>query len=197
MKLVLLTTFLIPMGINYLLFPELSLFHNLVISWARMGISAHITFLVNSVAHIWGDKPYDKFITPTDNKSVALVTLGEGWHNYHHTFPWDYKAAELGGSFYNLATVAIHFFAWIGWAYDLKSVSHSLLVDRINRTGDICHPLNMHHHRSGDYKSDQSKKNSNDTDDIKTARACWGWGDTTLDQNDVEITETLFPLKKG
>jgi stearoyl-CoA desaturase (Delta-9 desaturase) len=38
---------------------------------------------VNSVAHLWGSKPYDKNISPTDTYFVGFVALGEGWHNYH------------------------------------------------------------------------------------------------------------------
>lgn len=53
-------------------------------------------------------------IKPTDNKLLAIITIGEGWHNYHHIFPWDYKAAELGNYAFNLTTGFIDFFAWIG-----------------------------------------------------------------------------------
>lgn len=50
----------------------------------------------------------------TDNYNVALVALGEGWHNYHHAFPWDYKAAELGNYRANITTAFIDFFYKIG-----------------------------------------------------------------------------------
>jgi len=40
--------------------------------------------------------------------------VGEGWHNYHHVFPWDYKAAELGNYSVNLTTGFIDLFAKIG-----------------------------------------------------------------------------------
>lgn len=42
------------------------------------------------------------------------MTQGEGWHNYHHVFPWDYKTAELGNYRYNITTAFIDFFAKIG-----------------------------------------------------------------------------------
>lgn len=38
----------------------------------------HFTWLVNSYAHIYGNKPYDKFIKPTDSYTVALLAFGEG-----------------------------------------------------------------------------------------------------------------------
>lgn len=47
----------------------------------------NVTWLVNSAAHKWGDKPYDLSISPSQNPTVAFFALGEGWHNYHHVFP--------------------------------------------------------------------------------------------------------------
>lgn len=63
------------------------------------------------------------------------MALGEGWHNYHHVFPWDYKAAELGNYKLNMTTAFIDFFAKIGWAYDLKTVSADTVRKRVERTG--------------------------------------------------------------
>lgn len=80
----------------------------------RYLLSLHYTWLVNSAAHIWGMKPYDKSFSATNNKIVAILTYGEGWHNYHHVFPWDYKAAELGDYRYNWSTAVINFFAKLG-----------------------------------------------------------------------------------
>jgi stearoyl-CoA desaturase (delta-9 desaturase) len=67
---------------------------------------------------------------------VAAFVFGEGWHNYHHVFPWDYKAAEFDSFIYNPTTKLIDFFAWIGWAYDLKTVPKSMVLSRMERTGD-------------------------------------------------------------
>lgn len=66
---------------------------------------------------------------------VAFLTSGEGWHNYHHVFPWDYKASELGDYTFNTTTAFIDFFAKIGWAYDLKTVSAYTVSKRVERTG--------------------------------------------------------------
>ena len=62
--------------------------------------------------------------------------MGEGWHNYHHTFPWDYKAAELGNYGLNLTTMFIDGFAKIGWAYDLKKASDQLIHKVIENRGE-------------------------------------------------------------
>ena len=49
------------------------------------------TFCINSLAHWLGDQPFDDRNSPRDNWITALVTLGEGYHNYHHEFPSDYR----------------------------------------------------------------------------------------------------------
>ena len=56
----------------------------------------HGSCLVNSAAHLYGSRPYNKGINPSENKYVAVLAMGEGWHNWHHTFPYDYAASELG-----------------------------------------------------------------------------------------------------
>lgn len=53
----------------------------------------HATFCVNSLAHWIGDRPFDDQRTPRDHFITALVTLGEGYHNFHHEFPNDYRNA--------------------------------------------------------------------------------------------------------
>lgn len=61
---------------------------------------------------------YFRFIKPVENSVVSLAALGEGWHNYHHVFPWDYRTSELGRL--NISTKFIDIFARIGWAYDCE-----------------------------------------------------------------------------
>lgn len=71
---------------------------------------------------------------PMENWKVSIFAMGEGWHNYHHTFPWDYKAAELS-YFLNITTMYIDLFARIGWAYDLKKASPSLIEAIVKKKG--------------------------------------------------------------
>ncbi|XP_043273754.1 acyl-CoA Delta-9 desaturase-like [Venturia canescens] len=105
----------------------------------RFGFTLNSAFLVNSVAHMWGQKPYDKYISPAENVMVSVVAMGEGWHNYHHVFPWDYKTGELGDYSLNVTTGFIDAFAKIGWAYDRKHVSRDMIRRRANRSGDGTH----------------------------------------------------------
>jgi stearoyl-CoA desaturase (delta-9 desaturase) len=70
---------------------------------------------------------------------VSVVAVGEGWHNYHHVFPWDYKAAELGNYELNFAAAYIDFFGYIGWAYGFKRPSKELVRRVVQRLGDGSH----------------------------------------------------------
>lgn len=133
--------FILPTGIPVYFWGESWLNAFFVAAMFRYAFILNVTWLVNSAAHKWGDKPYDKSIQPSENISVAIFALGEGFHNYHHTFPWDYKTAELGNNKINFTTSFINFFAKIGWAYDLKTVSDEIVQSRVKRTGDGTHPL--------------------------------------------------------
>jgi stearoyl-CoA desaturase (delta-9 desaturase) len=48
----------------------------------------HVTFMVNSVCHIWGSRPHDAKDDSTNNWLVALLAFGEGWHNNHHKYAY-------------------------------------------------------------------------------------------------------------
>ncbi|XP_069688717.1 acyl-CoA Delta-9 desaturase-like [Periplaneta americana] len=112
-----------------------------VVAMFRYTFTLNASWLVNSAAHMWGSRPYDKYINPSENLGVSMLALGEGWHNYHHVFPWDYKTAELGNYSTNLTTAFIDFFSRIGWAYDLKTVPMSMVKQRVQRTGDGSHDV--------------------------------------------------------
>lgn len=60
---------------------------------------------------------------------------GEGFHNYHHAFPYDYSASEYRYHI-NFTTFFIDCMALLGLAYDRKKVSKAAVLARIKRTGD-------------------------------------------------------------
>lgn len=80
-------------------------------------------------------------INPVENTWYDILSLGEGSHNYHHVFPWDYRSYEFDQKVISWSTGFIHFFARFGWAYDLKSVTPDNISKRVGRTGDGSHPL--------------------------------------------------------
>ncbi len=57
----------------------------------RVVIVHHATFLINSAAHTWGTQPYSTANTSRDSPFLSLLTYGEGYHNFHHTFQADYR----------------------------------------------------------------------------------------------------------
>lgn len=63
----------------------------LVAGWLRLVVQWHATFSVNSLAHWVGRQPYSKRHSARDSFFVALVTFGEGYHNFHHQFQIDYR----------------------------------------------------------------------------------------------------------
>ncbi|KAI1258397.1 acyl-CoA desaturase 1 [Xylariaceae sp. FL1019] len=77
------------------------------------------TFCVNSLAHWLGDQPFDDRNSPRDHVLTALVTLGEGYHNFHHEFPSDYRNAIEWWQ-YDPTKWAIWTWKQLGLAYDLK-----------------------------------------------------------------------------
>lgn len=79
-------------------------------------------------------------ILPVENLLCSIISHGEGYHNYHHAFPWDYKAAELAWYRSSWTTAFIDLMAKIGWAYDLKTASDALIQQKIQNRGDGTHP---------------------------------------------------------
>jgi stearoyl-CoA desaturase (delta-9 desaturase) len=87
----------------------------------RLVVSHHLTFFINSLAHIWGAQPYTEENTARDNPVVALLTYGEGYHNFHHMFAHDYRngvrAWQWDPSKWFIAAMS-----WLGLATNLKRV---------------------------------------------------------------------------
>ncbi|KAL9062648.1 MAG: hypothetical protein Q9157_008741 [Trypethelium eluteriae] len=77
------------------------------------------TFCVNSLAHWLGDQPFDDRNSPRDHVFTALMTLGEGYHNFHHEFPSDYRNA-LEWFQYDPTKCFIWACKQLGLAYNLK-----------------------------------------------------------------------------
>lgn len=139
----------------------------------RFCTTLNIAFFVNSVAHMYGDKPYDKSIMPVENISVAIAAMGEGFHNYHHVFPWDYRTSEFvgwKGYQYNITTAFIDIFAKLGMVYERKSATTAMIVNRARKTGDGSHFLSHEEaHKAG----------------------IWGYGDKDIDIDEQELLQEM------
>jgi stearoyl-CoA desaturase (delta-9 desaturase) len=83
------TNFGLPLLVGYLSGDVWGVF--LLAGILRLVVSHHFTFFINSLAHMWGSQPYTDENTARDNPVVALLTYGEGYHNFHHMFAHDYR----------------------------------------------------------------------------------------------------------
>lgn len=95
--------------------------HILLAGVLRLVVSHHTTFFINSLAHYWGRRPYTDENSARDNDFLALLTYGEGYHNYHHIFQNDYRNGIRWWQ-YDPTKWLIKASSWIGLTWDLKKV---------------------------------------------------------------------------
>lgn len=102
----------------------------------------HCTWLVNSAAHYFGDHPYDTTSHPTENPIVSMLSFGEGWHSFHHHFPFDYAASEFGvASQFNPAKLIIDACARVGLVWGRKRATRSWALRRKRRDADLANGI--------------------------------------------------------
>jgi stearoyl-CoA desaturase (Delta-9 desaturase) len=93
----------------------------------------HATFSVNSFTHLFGRRRYETRDTSRNLAPVALLTLGEGWHNNHHHHP---TSARQGVPWWELDVtyIVLRLLAGVGIVGDLRRPSPAALASR--RLGD-------------------------------------------------------------
>lgn len=94
----------------------------------------HGTFFVNSLTHVFGSRRFNTKDDSRNNWFVALLTLGEGWHNNHHFYPRSVRQGftwwEIDISYYILMV-----FHKIGLITDAKGVNVDHLLERAKTKG--------------------------------------------------------------
>jgi stearoyl-CoA desaturase (delta-9 desaturase) len=85
----------------------------------RLVFQYHATFLVNSACHRWGYRNYETPDRSTNCWWVALLTLGEGWHNNHHAAPYAAAAGHRAWEF-DLSWLVILGLSRLGLAWDVR-----------------------------------------------------------------------------
>jgi stearoyl-CoA desaturase (delta-9 desaturase) len=82
-------------------------------------VLVHATFAINSLAHRWGTRPFD---TPDDSRNnpvLAVLTLGEGWHNNHHHYMsaarQGFRRREIDLTYYSLRVLS-----WFGIVWRIR-----------------------------------------------------------------------------
>jgi stearoyl-CoA desaturase (Delta-9 desaturase) len=103
----------------------------------RLLISHHTTFFINSLAHFWGKQPYTDQNSAKDNGILALLTYGEGYHNFHHMFQNDYRNGIRWWQF-DPTKWLIKAASWIGLTHDLNQIpsfkiQHALITMQFKR----------------------------------------------------------------
>lgn len=85
----------------------------------RLAFSQHCTFFINSLAHTLGKRKHNLDNTARDSGVVALLTWGEGYHNFHHAFQGDYRNGIRWWQF-DPGKWLIAASSWLGLAQDLR-----------------------------------------------------------------------------
>ena len=111
----------------------------------RIVVVLHHLFTVNSVAHYWGYRPYNRFQKPTENRWVNWISMGESFHNYHHVFAWDYRNSEFDWwEYFNPATLFIEVCILLRLAYEPKKPSSQLIQRVIAHKGTPEYFVDIH-----------------------------------------------------
>jgi stearoyl-CoA desaturase (delta-9 desaturase) len=86
----------------------------------------HMTFTVNSLAHVWGKRRFNTSDQSRNNSLLAILTLGEGWHNNHHHYP---SAARQGFYWWeiDLTYYGLKIMSALGLIWDLRKVPAEVL----------------------------------------------------------------------
>jgi stearoyl-CoA desaturase (delta-9 desaturase) len=88
----------------------------------------HGTFFINSLMHIIGKKRFETGDYSKNSMILALITMGEGWHNNHHRYPY----AEPQGIFWweiDMSHYILKVFSWLGLVWDIKGHPPEILEE--------------------------------------------------------------------
>lgn len=111
----------------------------------RILVVHHITWSVNSVCHLWGTRPFDAHDESRNNVIVAILGLGEGWHNNHHAFP---TSARHGLRWWELdfSYMLIRAMKLVGLAHDVRvpDAERVRAKRRVRGSSTIDGPIDSH-----------------------------------------------------
>lgn len=113
----LLTGFAVPIYVGHLFGSALG--GLAVLACLRLVTTNHATFFINSLCHTLGNQPYTDQNSARDSFVMAILAVGEGYHNFHHRFQFDYRN---GVRWYHWDPTkwVVSFLEWCRFAHDLK-----------------------------------------------------------------------------
>ncbi len=94
---------------------------------ARSVVNHHSTFLINSLSHCVGDQTYSDSHSARDNLFTAILTFGEGYHNYHHEFASDYRNGVRPWD-WDPSKWVIKALSYLGLTYELKKIPDEIIL---------------------------------------------------------------------
>jgi stearoyl-CoA desaturase (Delta-9 desaturase) len=110
-------SFAIPFGLGWVITGTLTGAITALI-WAgvvRIALFHHVTWSINSICHMFGTKPFQTKDKSTNFAPLALLSLGESWHSYHHANPSSARHGVLPRQV-DLSARMIRCFEMAGWA---------------------------------------------------------------------------------
>ena len=100
----------------------------------RIFLMQHVTWSVNSVCHVWGGRPFASNDHSANNFSVAILSLGEGWHNNHHAFPTSARHGLRWWQF-DSTWLVIRAMEVVGLAWNIRLPSQEAIAAKLVRSG--------------------------------------------------------------
>ena len=122
----------------------------------RVVVSHHGTFFINSLCHMVGRRTYSTEHSARDSAVMALLAFGEGYHNYHHSFPFDYRNGVKVWQF-DPAKWTIWTLSRLGLARDLRRAPEAAVLkakievqferakERLQQLPQVVHDFREHH----------------------------------------------------
>jgi stearoyl-CoA desaturase (delta-9 desaturase) len=96
----------------------------------------HVTYMINSLAHVYGSRRYETTDTSRNNLFLAILAFGEGWHNNHHYYPNTARQGfywwEIDVSYYIIVVLS-----WLGLVWDVKPVPAEIREPRQDKVADV------------------------------------------------------------
>lgn len=96
----------------------------------------HVTYMINSLAHVYGSRRYETTDTSRNNLFLAILAFGEGWHNNHHYYPNTARQGfywwEIDVSYYIIVALS-----WLGLVWDVKPVPAEIREPRREQVTDV------------------------------------------------------------
>jgi stearoyl-CoA desaturase (delta-9 desaturase) len=92
----------------------------------RIFLLQHVTWSINSACHVWGRRPFAISDHSTNNMPIAIISLGEGWHNNHHAFPTSARHGLAWWQF-DASWIVLKILAAMGLVWNLRTPSETAM----------------------------------------------------------------------